>query len=183
MPRNVPSPNIPNIYRTLSSTQQNIFLLVPAGTVLSYAGVTVPNGYLICDGSEISRDVYSNLFATIGTVFGNGDGTTTFLIPDMRDRFLMGTGASFSLGETGGSHEVTLEVTNLPPHTHTGTTNDSSSGGAGTTNSEHGVDIDGSHNTVDVGTHSHTFTTDSTGSGTAFSVLNSYLGLYYIIRY
>lgn len=60
------------------------------GSIISYAGISVPAGYLLCDGSAISRTSYPNLFAAIGTSWGEGDGVTTFNLPDLRGRFLRG---------------------------------------------------------------------------------------------
>lgn len=60
------------------------------GTIKSFAFETVPTGFLECDGSAISRTTYANLFSAIGTVFGAGDGATTFNIPDLRGEFLRG---------------------------------------------------------------------------------------------
>lgn len=67
---------------------------VPVGTVLSFAGSTSPNGYLICDGSAIKRNSYKDLFSIIGTTYGTGDGSTTFNLPDMRGVFLKGAGTT-----------------------------------------------------------------------------------------
>ena len=78
------------------------------GTMQIYAGSDVPEGYLLCDGQEISREEYADLFATIGTTWGAGDGATTFNVPDMREVAPVGVGAStraesthdaFTLGE------------------------------------------------------------------------------------
>lgn len=63
---------------------------LPPGVIHPYAGGTVPTGYLLCDGSAISRTTYSALFAAIGTAFGEGNGSTTFNLPDFRGRFLRG---------------------------------------------------------------------------------------------
>ncbi len=63
---------------------------VPVGAVFSFAGSTVPEGYLLCNGAQISRSTYSALFSAIGTAHGNGDGSTTFNLPDYRGRFLRG---------------------------------------------------------------------------------------------
>jgi len=64
---------------------------IPPGTVLPFAGTTAPSGYLICDTSTpVSRTTYAALFAAIGTVHGNGDGSTSFHLPDYRGRFLRG---------------------------------------------------------------------------------------------
>ncbi|MGB0430510.1 MAG: phage tail protein [Bacteroidia bacterium] len=62
----------------------------PAGTVMAYAGSTIPSGWLECNGDDISRTTYSDLFAAIGTAWGYGDQSTTFNIPDMRGVFLRG---------------------------------------------------------------------------------------------
>jgi microcystin-dependent protein len=63
----------------------------PAGVVLPFAGDTAPSGWAICDGSTISRTEYPELFAALGTIWGEGDGSTTFHLPDMRGRFMRGT--------------------------------------------------------------------------------------------
>lgn len=104
---------------------------LPTGAVIPYAGTgTVPDGFLYCDGSAVSRTTYADLFAAIGTTYGTGDGSTTFNIPDMRARFPLGVndgtlpaGASGSYttrarAATGGAEEVTLDTTQLPSHAH-----------------------------------------------------------------
>lgn len=63
---------------------------VPVGTIIAYSGEVPPAGYLECDGSEVSRADYPNLFAAIGTTFGQGDGFSTFRIPETRGVFLRG---------------------------------------------------------------------------------------------
>lgn len=62
----------------------------PIGEVIMWAGSTAPYGYLICNGSQVSRTTYAALFAIVGTSFGQGNGTTTFHIPDLRGRFVRG---------------------------------------------------------------------------------------------
>lgn len=90
------------------------------GTVKMFAGSTAPDGYLICDGSEVSRTTYSALFEAIGTSWGSGDGTNTFNIPDMRKRNVVGydsTETDFNeIGKTGGNPTVRLTMDNLPYH-------------------------------------------------------------------
>lgn len=63
---------------------------VPSGAVFWFAANTPPSGYLECDGSALSRTTYASLFATVGTTFGAGDGSTTFNIPDLRGEFIRG---------------------------------------------------------------------------------------------
>jgi microcystin-dependent protein len=63
---------------------------IPSGVVFPFAGTAAPYGYLVCDGSAISRTEYPALFSAIGTSHGQGDGSTTFNLPDYRGRFMRG---------------------------------------------------------------------------------------------
>lgn len=58
----------------------------PVGSLMPYAGTTPPDGWLICDGSEISRTTYARLFSVIGTTYGAGDGNSSFNLPDFTGR-------------------------------------------------------------------------------------------------
>ena len=91
--------------------------LYPIGGMIEYGGDTAPTGWMICDGTAISRTTYANLYAVIGTKYGVGDNSTTFNIPDLRDKFSIGKSDSKALGATGGS--TTIVEANLPTHTHT----------------------------------------------------------------
>lgn len=67
----------------------------PIGSILSAQLTAAPSGYLLCDGSAVSRTIYASLFAAVGVAHGVGDGSTTFNLPDLRGRFLRGmAGAS-----------------------------------------------------------------------------------------
>ena len=90
------------------------------GFIQMYGAASAPTGFLLCDGSAVSRSTYATLFALIGTTYGAGDGSTTFNVPDMRDKFPVGTGSTYALNATGGSADSTL-----PSHTHTATVTDS----------------------------------------------------------
>ena len=72
----------------------------PVGQIVAWSGSagSLPDGYFLCDGSAISRTTYAALFAVVGTTHGSGNGSTTFNIPDLRDRFVVG--ASNSTGDT-----------------------------------------------------------------------------------
>jgi microcystin-dependent protein len=95
--------------------------VIPPGVIQAFGGGTVPSGWLLCDGSTASRSTYAGLFAAVGVVHGEGNGTTTFHLPDLRGRFLrgadnMGTGAAgrdLGVGErtpanTGGATGATV---------------------------------------------------------------------------
>lgn len=71
------------------------------GTVVAFASNTVPNGYLLCDGSAVSRTAYAQLFAVIGTTYGSGDGSSTFNVPNLVDRFIHGSTSSGTVKEAG----------------------------------------------------------------------------------
>ena len=64
---------------------------LPIGSYIQFAGSQAPSGFLVCNGGEISRTTYSNLFAVIGTTYGSGNGSTTFNLPNLTDRFLQGS--------------------------------------------------------------------------------------------
>jgi microcystin-dependent protein len=175
---------------------------VPTGGMLMWGTASAPTGYLLCNGSAVSRSTYSALFAVIGTAFGAGDGSTTFTLPDFRDRFPVGAGTTYSANSTGGSANAITVA-----HTHTGTTGaagsasgtlvtgvgdfgdfQSASGafslsGAQPSRSQ-GAAGTGSFTTATmaISDHTHAFTTDSTGSSGTNANLPPYLGVYFIIK-
>lgn len=81
-------------YWTKVSTQNDLTSLLPAGSIIPFAGSNIPAGYLLCNGAAVSRTTYANLFGVISTLYGAGDGSTTFNLPDLRDRFLEGAGTN-----------------------------------------------------------------------------------------
>lgn len=133
--------------------------LVPTGSITMYAGLTAPSGWRVCDGTGFSSTEYPALAAVVGDTYALHVGTMYYL-PDLRGRIGvgaddMGSGAAernpdnSALGQYGGFATVALAATNLPTHTHSGTT---SSDGA------HTHTFSGT--TPDGGSHSHTGTTD-----------------------
>jgi len=108
---------------------------VPPGTAVPYAGATEPAGWLFAAGQAVSRAAFATLFAAIGTTFGNGDGSTTFNLPDLRGRVAAGRDnmngnaanrltaagagiAGLTLGAAGGGETHALTAAQMPSHTH-----------------------------------------------------------------
>ncbi len=117
------------------------------GFIKTFAGTTPPEGTLLCDGSAVSRDTYSELFDVIGTTWGEGDGSTTFNLPDLRGKWMMGAdeerGAGVEVAEglpniTGNivtGHSLALFATNNQPTSAlftSGTTGGAVQGATGT---------------------------------------------------
>lgn len=90
--------------------------LTPAGTVIYTARATAPTGYLVANGADISRTTYADLFAAIGTIYGAGDGSTTFTLPELRGEFIRGldSGRGIDTGRVQG----TAQAEEIGPHTH-----------------------------------------------------------------
>ena len=75
--------------------------LIPTGCVQAFAGATTPQGWLLCDGSAVSRTDYADLYAVIGDTYGAGDGSTTFNLPNLTDKFIQGNSTSGTVKAAG----------------------------------------------------------------------------------
>ena len=128
------------------TTDLNTFVpanTIPVGTIQMYAGSTAPVGWLLCTGGTVSRTTYSDLFNVCGTIYGGGDGSTTFNIPDLQQRFPLGTGTNHVLSSTGGTETVTLSENEMPSHTHYLATDLNQTDGTGYVNGETQVTLRG----------------------------------------
>lgn len=138
---------------TTAFVQQNASA-VPAGTVVAYAGATLPAGWHRCNGAIVSRVTYPELFTAIGTIYGIGNGSTTFGLPELRGEFVRGWDNGRGVDSNRGlgvwqdsqfqSHTHTFAGTAYAGHTHTGTT----------ATSTHSHTVSGTTNSA--GSHTHT---------------------------
>lgn len=145
------------------------------GTVTQYAGSSAPTGWLLCDGSAVSRTTYAALFTIVGTTYGTGDGSTTFNLPDIRGRVSIGAGqgsglTNRTLAATGGAETHTLTIAEMPAHTHTYH--------AGQFGSGYGP-VDG--NSINEWSDIYP-ATSSTGGGGAHNNMQPFIVLNYIIK-
>lgn len=139
---------------------------IPIGTIMQYAGLTAPEGYLLCEGQALSKTDYAELYSVIGIYFGETE--TEFYLPDLRERVPVGRNSAktgYTLGATGGTATVTLTVEQMPSHTHTQNSHNH------TQNSHsHGLN---SH-THSVGAHSHGLNSHTHSIGAHSHGLNSH---------
>ena len=98
---------------------------IPTGALMPFAAAAAPTGWLICDGAAKDRTIFAALFAVVGVVYGIGNGSTTFNIPDMRGRapFGIDSGAGRitsdnTLGDSSGHEDLPLHTHTLSSHTH-----------------------------------------------------------------
>lgn len=147
----------------------------PTGTIFAWSTDTAPDGYLLCDGSAVSRTTYSNLFDVIGTTYGSGDGSTTFNVPDLRGRVAVGksTDSEFNaLGKTGGEKAHQLTIAELASHAHYQGRYGGGSSTAPSVNTANDLTTNWNPDTVG----------QSVGSDTAHNNLQPYITLNYIIK-
>ena len=99
----------------------NINVATPPGQVATYAMTSCPAGWLNANGAAVSRTTYSILFSTIGSTWGNGDGSTTFNVPDLRGTFVRGTGTNGTYAAAVGQAVGTYAADTYLNHDHTAT--------------------------------------------------------------
>lgn len=106
---NVGQVEVDNAFDFNKPVKENGGFLVPTGVVQAYAGSTTPQGWLLCDGSAVSRTDYAALYAVIGTTYGAGNGSTTFNLPNLVDKFVEGSATSGTV-KSAGLPNITGEI-------------------------------------------------------------------------
>jgi microcystin-dependent protein len=173
---------------------------MPPGTILAFAGVVIPNGWLNADGSTVYQQQYPALFQVIGDFYGTGDQTNTFNLPDLRGRVIVGIGQGEGLtnrvlGNQFGSEQHVLTQNEMPAHTHP--LNDPGHGhdmgsptrgqvwgiSGGSTHFCYGVDNGGVTNNPPTLQAQTGISMQPVGNGTAHDIVQPSMALSYIIKY
>ena len=148
---------------------------LPVGSISAYGGENIPTNWLKCNGEAISRIDYPELFNVIGTTYGSGDESTTFNLPNISERVIVGNNGDgeFSLGNTGGEKKHQLTVEELPKHRHNPTP-------SGATTFSQGGSYDAMQGS---GNRSYNFLGSSyTGEDVPHNNMQPYIALNYIIK-
>jgi len=170
-------------YNALKGEHDMAFNLVPAGTILPFGGATAPSGWLLCEGTAISRNVYAALWSAIGTAWGYGDNSTTFNLPDLRGRFIRGRAngsandpdragrTAIATGGATGDNVGSAQVNATKPNGLSGTA-------AAQTGTAAGQTFSGSRgitgtSTSDPGNHGHNFLLPGGGGSASLAGANS----------
>ena len=172
----------------LATTAFAVLAGTPTASLLMWPTATPPAGFLMCNGQTVSRVTYAALFAIVGVVFGTGDGSTTFTLPDYRNKTAIGAGDLYSANSQGGSkdavlvsHTHTASTATAGLHNHPGTIL-GAYGGFGSVEDGQGPpdwQVGGIDN---AGIHNHSVTVDAAGVSGTNANLPPYLGIFFIIK-
>jgi len=144
----------------------------PIGSITMWGATNPPTGWLLCDGTAISRTTYSNLFNIIGTTYGVGNGSTTFNTPNLVQRFPLG--ADDELGVTGGYESVTLIKAQIPAHSHKLYSSENYAYSFGSHYRDVGMPYQGTLSS---------YSTETVGGGESHSNMPPYITVNYIIKH
>lgn len=163
---------------------------VPVGSLQLYGGSSTPTGWLSCDGSEVSRTDYADLFTAIGTTYGVGDGSTTFELPDLRGSVPVGYGtgsglSNRSMGDVGGEESHVLTTDEIPSHSHTMQVNSSDGTSDVPTNLYIAKNSDGvtHYHGSGSGDYLNSGAITATGGGSSHNNMPPFVVINYIIKY
>jgi microcystin-dependent protein len=168
---------------------------IPTATIIPWSTASVPTGFLECNGQAVSRSTYAALFAIVGTTYGAGDGSSTFLVPNLSDNVTVGKSNNKALASTGGANTVqstgnvggstanaTLSTPQLASHSH-GRSSQSNGPGLNPDNPNNPPRGSSATNTGNAGSgggHSHNMSANFSGDAT--SVVQPYLTVIYVIK-
>ena len=175
-----------NIKSVLKTYFDTLYTLVPTGSVSAYGASSAPTGWLVCDGTAINRTTYSALFAIISTTYGVGDGSTTFNLPNLKGRVVVGYTASETefdaLGETGGekTHTLTGGESGIAAHSHS--SQYFTTGSADGNQSASYIYVGGQKDGGTGAAGPSTSTAGDTSAASAHNNLQPYITLQYIIK-
>ena len=160
--------------------------MIPYGTIIQSAAVSIPNGWLQCNGASILKVDYINLFNTIGYTYG-GSGNN-FNIPNIQGRVVVGTGTgpgltTRNLGNTGGAETHTLTTSEIPSHTHSSNAVGGSIGLITANGSNTAINVDNSSGEPNLYTAPQALTINSTGDGNPHNNMQPFIVLTYLIKY
>ena len=186
--------SVENIRKKIQNSivrEENILpqiLLVPVGAVITYGSSTAPDGWLSCLGQEVYRGDYPDLFAVIGTTYGAGDGTTTFNLPNLSGRTVVGQGSgvgltSRSMGATGGAETHTLSTGEMPSHSHTSNAVGNTIGLITANGANTAINVDSSAVEPNIYAAPAALSINNSGGGNAHNNMQPFAVLNYIIRY
>jgi microcystin-dependent protein len=161
---------------------------INTGLIIPWSESSIPSGFLECDGTAVSRSTYAALFAVVGTNYGVGDGSTTFNVPDLKDRVCQHKSPTKVFASTGGANTVsatgnisgtigntTLSTPLIASHSHPMTAGSNRDGAQGTGSAPGNSGSTG-------GGSAHDHPASGTFTGDATSVLQPYMALVYIIK-
>lgn len=166
----------------------------PTGAISAFGGTAAPTGWLLCDGSAVSRTTYSDLFAALGSgiYFGAGDGSTTFNVPDLRGRLPAGYAASGGHSDVSalGNNDGVAAANRRPKHRHTAHNHGGVTGGPSASGLNGTVNTGSSNPVLSAVAgnapldHTHTISSQDGGSGNANDSLDApaYLVVNHIIK-
>lgn len=175
----------------------NDYILIPAGTIIQSAAISVPNGWFNCDGTSYNKVVYHVLFAAIGNEYGGVAGDLTFNVPDMRGRVGVGAGQGVgltnrALGTAAGAETHTLTTGEMPVHSHgvtdpghahSQTTINDDFNNSGGSPPSFAADGAGSRTWTNINSATTGISVNNAGSGNAHNNMQPFFVIRYLIKY